>query len=85
MLIPREARIQSVQVIRVTVWQDVLFIANDWQTGLLPIYHMYKYRQNDTYTNSKCIFVIHNINDQAGVCRGMEKLIILNHCVECGE
>ena len=45
--------------------QDVLFIANDWQTGLLPVYHLYKYRRNNTYRNSRCMFVIHNIGYQA--------------------
>lgn len=47
--------------------QDVLFIANDWQTGLLPVYHLYKYRRNNTYRNSRCVFVIHNIGYQAGM------------------
>ncbi|CAK9050742.1 unnamed protein product [Durusdinium trenchii] len=47
-----------------TFGQDVLFIANDWQTGLLPIYHLYKYRRNNTYKNSRCVFVIHNIGYQ---------------------
>ena len=45
--------------------QDALFIANDWQTGLLPLYHLYKYRRNNTYRNSRCVFVIHNIGYQA--------------------
>ena len=48
-----------------TFGQDVLFVANDWQTGLLPVYHLYKYRRNRTYLNSRCIFVIHNIGYQA--------------------
>ncbi|CAK9050922.1 unnamed protein product [Durusdinium trenchii] len=47
-----------------TFGQDVLFIANDWQTGLLPVYHLYKYRRNNTYRNSRCMFVIHNIGYQ---------------------
>lgn len=47
-----------------TFGQDVLFIANDWQTGLLPVYHLYKYRRNNTYRNSRCVFVIHNIGYQ---------------------
>ena len=51
-----------------TYGQDVLFIANDWQTGLLPVYHLYKYRRNRTYLNSRCVFVIHNIGYQARLC-----------------
>ena len=50
-----------------SVVQDVTFIANDWQTGLLPVYHLYKYRRNNTYRNSRCVFVIHNIGYQAGM------------------
>ncbi|CAE7356527.1 SS1 [Symbiodinium natans] len=47
-----------------TYGQDCLFIANDWQTGLLPVYHLYKYRRNRTYLNSRTLFVIHNIGYQ---------------------
>jgi len=40
------------------------FIANDWQTGLLPVYMLYKYKRNNTYKNARCIFVIHNMGYQ---------------------
>eukprot|EP00913_Durusdinium_trenchii_P030926 g28966.t1 len=33
-------------------------------TWLLPVYHLYKYRRNNTYRNSRCMFVIHNIGYQ---------------------
>eukprot|EP00435_Cladocopium_sp_Y103_P064386 s800_g26.t1 len=29
--------------------QEVCFIANDWQTGMLPVYLYYKYKRNRTY------------------------------------
>jgi len=47
-----------------TYGEDVLFIANDWQAGLIPAYLLYKYRRNGTYTNARSIFVIHNIGYQ---------------------
>jgi len=47
-----------------TYGQDVCFIANDWQAGLVPSYLVYKYRRNNTYRNARCIFVIHNIGYQ---------------------
>jgi len=47
-----------------TYGQDVLFLANDWQAGLVPAYLLYKYRRNGTYANARSIFVIHNIGYQ---------------------
>lgn len=47
-----------------TYGQDVLFIANDWQTGLLPVYLLYKYRWNRTYLNARSMLVIHNLGYQ---------------------
>lgn len=47
-----------------TYGQDVVFFANDWQAGLLPIYMLYKYRRNGTYCNARTIFVIHNMGYQ---------------------
>lgn len=44
--------------------QDVLFIANDWQTGLVPVYLHYKYKTKGTYHNARSIFVIHNLGYQ---------------------
>jgi len=47
-----------------TYGQDVLFICNDWQTGLLPVYMLYKYKFNKTYENARSLVVIHNIGYQ---------------------
>jgi len=44
-----------------TYGQDVLFICNDWQTGILPVYILYKYKLHGTYTNARSWLVIHNI------------------------
>lgn len=47
-----------------TYGQDVFFIANDWQAGLVPVFMRYKYRRHGTYNNARCMFVIHNIGYQ---------------------
>lgn len=44
--------------------QEVCFIANDWQTGLLPLYLFYKYKRNRTYRQARCIMVLHNLGYQ---------------------
>ena len=66
-----------------TYGQDCLFIANDWQTGLLPVYHLYKYRRNRTYLNSRTLFVIHNIGYQAGT--GCGPAVHCSHELSVGE
>jgi len=46
-------------------WGDkVLFLANDWQAGLVPLYLHYRYRCNGVYCQSRCIYVIHNLGYQ---------------------
>jgi len=47
-----------------TLGEDVLFLANDWQTGLLPVYLHYKYKRNCTYLKARSMFVIHNMGYQ---------------------
>eukprot|EP00932_Pfiesteria_piscicida_P016915 SRR837773.382.p1 GENE.SRR837773.382~~SRR837773.382.p1 ORF type:complete len:475 (+),score=206.46 SRR837773.382:31-1425(+) len=47
-----------------TYGQNCLFVANDWQVGLLPVYLLYKYRRHGTYLNARSIFVIHNLGYQ---------------------
>jgi len=47
-----------------TYGQDVCFIANDWQAGLLPVYLLYKYRRHNTYMAARTLFVIHNLGFQ---------------------
>jgi len=42
----------------------VMFLANDWQAGLVPLYMNYKYRCNNCYSNSRVIYVIHNLGYQ---------------------
>lgn len=47
-----------------TYGQDVLFVANDWQAALVPVYMLYKYKRNNTYRNARCMYVIHNMGYQ---------------------
>jgi len=42
----------------------VMFIANDWQAGLVPLYLCYKYRRHGRYPQSRCMYVIHNLGYQ---------------------
>jgi len=42
----------------------VIFLANDWQAGLVPLYLCYKYRRHNCYSQARCIYVIHNMGYQ---------------------
>lgn len=41
--------------------EDVIFIANDWHTALLPCYLKAMYQSRGIYMNAKVVFCIHNI------------------------
>ncbi|KAJ8446267.1 hypothetical protein Cgig2_016038 [Carnegiea gigantea] len=41
--------------------EDIVFIANDWHTALLPCYLKSMYKPSGLYTNAKVAFCIHNI------------------------
>jgi len=52
-------------VIDGTAYGDrVLFLANDWQAGLVPVYMVHKFRRYGTYRAGRCIFVVHNMGYQ---------------------
>jgi starch synthase len=38
--------------------------ANDWQSGLVPVYLKTVYKQETFYKNTKCVFSIHNLSYQ---------------------
>mmetsp|Transcript_126078 Transcript_126078/g.315047 ORF Transcript_126078/g.315047 Transcript_126078/m.315047 type:complete len:609 (-) Transcript_126078:486-2312(-) len=42
----------------------VLFIANDWQTALLPVYLTHRLRPMQRFSNSRCLFIVHNFGYQ---------------------
>eukprot|EP00262_Sarcandra_glabra_P005648 TRINITY_DN1738_c0_g3_i1.p1 TRINITY_DN1738_c0_g3~~TRINITY_DN1738_c0_g3_i1.p1 ORF type:complete len:788 (-),score=160.77 TRINITY_DN1738_c0_g3_i1:145-2508(-) len=43
---------------------NLVFIANDWHTALLPVYLKAYYRDNGLMTYTRCVLVIHNIAHQ---------------------
>ena len=43
---------------------DVVFVANDWHAGLVPILVASKYRPHNVYRNARTICAIHNIAHQ---------------------
>ena len=48
-----------------TYGDEVVFVANDWHAGLVPLVVASKYRQYwNTYHNARTITVIHNILHQ---------------------
>jgi len=44
--------------------EKVLFLSNDWQAGLVPLYLSYKYRPNGCFRDARCIYVVHNLGYQ---------------------
>jgi len=47
-----------------TYGDKVLFMANDWQAGLVPVMLAHKFRRHGTYCASRCIFIVHNMGYQ---------------------
>eukprot|EP00928_Gymnodinium_smaydae_P040897 TRINITY_DN276_c0_g1_i2.p2 TRINITY_DN276_c0_g1~~TRINITY_DN276_c0_g1_i2.p2 ORF type:complete len:762 (+),score=196.42 TRINITY_DN276_c0_g1_i2:47-2287(+) len=59
---------------RGTYGDKIIFLANDWQSGLVPVLLCYKYRPHNCYSQSRCIYAIHNLGYQGqyhnvDVCR----------------
>eukprot|EP00932_Pfiesteria_piscicida_P007695 SRR837773.17877.p1 GENE.SRR837773.17877~~SRR837773.17877.p1 ORF type:complete len:601 (-),score=212.50 SRR837773.17877:234-1934(-) len=44
--------------------ERVTFIANDWQTALLPVYLTHRLRPSGRFTGSRCLFIVHNFGYQ---------------------
>merc|ERR1719399_2046622 len=44
--------------------EDVLFITNDWQSALVPVYISHKYRRHGPFRRARSILVIHNLGYQ---------------------
>jgi starch synthase len=42
----------------------VLFLSNDWQSALVPVYLTHRMRPQHRYTESRCIFIVHNFGYQ---------------------
>jgi len=41
--------------------EDVVFVANDWHSGLVPVMLKTVYQPNGEFKNAKAAFVVHNI------------------------
>eukprot|EP00451_Oxyrrhis_marina_P028816 CAMPEP_0204361538 /NCGR_PEP_ID=MMETSP0469-20131031/38889_1 /ASSEMBLY_ACC=CAM_ASM_000384 /TAXON_ID=2969 /ORGANISM="Oxyrrhis marina" /LENGTH=1306 /DNA_ID=CAMNT_0051349943 /DNA_START=36 /DNA_END=3956 /DNA_ORIENTATION=+ len=44
--------------------KKTLFIANDWQTGMVPVYLADKFQASGNYRDARSIFVLHNLGCQ---------------------
>uniref|UniRef100_A0A7S1LTS3 starch synthase n=1 Tax=Alexandrium catenella TaxID=2925 RepID=A0A7S1LTS3_ALECA len=47
-----------------TYGDKCLFLANDWQAGLVPLYMTYKYKPHGVYAQARVIYVVHNLGYQ---------------------
>lgn len=44
--------------------EDIVFLANDWHAGLVPVYLAAKYRSAGVYKDARSILAIHNLRHQ---------------------
>jgi len=44
--------------------ERVLFLSNDWQSALVPVYLTHRMRPQHRYIESRCIFIVHNFGYQ---------------------
>eukprot|EP00931_Biecheleriopsis_adriatica_P092383 TRINITY_DN66191_c0_g1_i1.p1 TRINITY_DN66191_c0_g1~~TRINITY_DN66191_c0_g1_i1.p1 ORF type:complete len:600 (-),score=131.73 TRINITY_DN66191_c0_g1_i1:102-1901(-) len=44
--------------------EKVMFVANDWQSALLPVYLTHRMRPMHRFTEARCIFIVHNFGYQ---------------------
>ncbi|KAK0587492.1 hypothetical protein LWI29_023808 [Acer saccharum] len=58
---PRVLNLNSNKYFSGPYGEDVVFIANDWHTALVPCYLETMYQSRGIYTNAKVAFCIHNI------------------------
>lgn len=58
---PRVLNLNSSKYFSGPYGEDVVFIANDWHTAILPCYLKSMYQSSGFYRNAKVVFCIHNI------------------------
>lgn len=58
---PRVLNLSSNEFYSGPYGEDVIFVANDWHTALLPCYLKSNYKSKGLYKNAKVAFCIHNI------------------------
>ncbi|CAN6466296.1 unnamed protein product [Victoria cruziana] len=61
---PRVLNLKNSQYFSGPYGEDVVFIANDWHTSLLPCYLKSMYKSRGMYQNAKVAFCVHNISYQ---------------------
>ncbi|CAI9772608.1 unnamed protein product [Fraxinus pennsylvanica] len=61
LMAPRVLNLTSSKYFSGPYGEDVIFIANDWHTALLPCYLKTMYQSRGIYMNAKVAFCIHNI------------------------
>jgi len=44
--------------------QDIVFVANDWHTSLVPVYLAANFRPFGVFTNARSLLAIHNLSHQ---------------------
>lgn len=49
------------EAIKIIGWHPDLIHANDWQTGLIPLYLKTLYKNDPFFVNTKTVFTIHNL------------------------
>ncbi|KAK8583613.1 hypothetical protein V6N13_109021 [Hibiscus sabdariffa] len=64
LLAPRVLNLNSSKYFSGPYGEDVVFIANDWHTALLPCYLKSMYQSRGMYMSAKVVFCIHNISYQ---------------------
>ncbi|XP_028755962.1 granule-bound starch synthase 1, chloroplastic/amyloplastic [Neltuma alba] len=58
---PRVLNLNSSKYFSGPYGEDVVFVANDWHSALLPCYLKSMYKSRGIYQNAKVVFCIHNI------------------------
>ncbi|KAG8080794.1 hypothetical protein GUJ93_ZPchr0007g5692 [Zizania palustris] len=77
---PRVLNLNSSEYFSGPYGENVVFVANDWHTGVLPCYLKSIYQANGIYVNAKVAFCIHNIAYQGRFARSEFALLNLPDC-----
>jgi len=56
-----QAAIEAARCLPFSYGEHATFIANDWHSGLVPVYLKEVYKPRGEFKDSKCIFCVHNI------------------------
>eukprot|EP01025_Chloroclados_australasicus_P048520 TRINITY_DN54_c8_g1_i3.p1 TRINITY_DN54_c8_g1~~TRINITY_DN54_c8_g1_i3.p1 ORF type:complete len:648 (+),score=104.64 TRINITY_DN54_c8_g1_i3:27-1970(+) len=76
-----EAAIEAARCLPFSPGEDVVFVANDWHSALVPALIKYVYQPKGEFTDAKVVFCVHNIAFQGRFWR--EDFARLNLPEEC--